>query len=234
MNPQVQMRTSDQRIWALKPVSRNKFYALVTDPRDYEGFRPVDTIVLACEFDNPVFADMLYQVMYNVMQYQIHVDGYFKKRWWQLGSLKYENHKLCEMVKPYLEKFSRSEYVTPDNVSAQGDALMTYNFTPKEDEYKPVSGFERLTFSYAQKQDDKYKYLYALALPKDKETQKIENLATVYITAFMANDAEFDEYKKAIYDCKLWLDRNRSNDRRFEYNNMDRINRFTDYLTKIR
>lgn len=232
MNPQVQMRVSDMRIWALKQESANKFYALVTPQQEYEKFNPNDIIVHAYEFDNSKFLDMFYQVMHNVMQYQIHVDNYFKKKWYQL--IGYHNYKVREMAKPYIEKFYLSEYVTPDSTLVNGNALMTCNIALKEDEYKPIPGFKRLTYALAQKQDNKRKYLYALALPIDMETQKFVDLAAVYITAFMANDPEFERYKKAIYDCKLDFDRKRNLSCIYDYCNEERMTRFNDYFTKVK
>ena len=233
MTIQIQRRTN-QIVWGLKPVSENKFYALVTEPRSFEVFSPNDTIVREYEFNNPEFTDMLYQVMYRVMLYGRHVGSYYKTWRYRLTHFG-ENNLMYEMVKPKIDLFHQSKFVTPDSTVVDADSLMMSKSELKEEDYKPIPGFDRLTFSYAQQQDDKYKYLYALALPINKETGNSISRASVYITAFMLNDAEFEKYKSAIQSSKLKLDAYKNhNSNTLNRDNADRIQRFRDYFTKVK
>ena len=231
MTTRIQQRTTDQHVWALKPVSANKFYALVTNPCEYEMFIPNDTIVWECEFDNPEFTDMLYQVMYRVMLYQNHVNSYYTKWWYRLNH-RGDNQKLYKMIEPKIKLFNQSKFVTPDSTMADVDSLMMYKPTElTEKTYNPIRDFNRLTLAYAQQQDDKYKYLYALALPKNKVNDKDLSYATVYITAFMLNDPKFQEYKSSTDFAKLKTELTHKN-RWVYHENADRIERFRDYFTK--
>lgn len=230
MTIQVQQRTTDQHVWALKPVSANKFYALVTNSRGYEMFYPNDTIVWECEFDNPEFTNMLYQVMNRVMLYQNHVNSYYTKRWYRWNH-RGDNQRFYKMVEPKIQLFNQSKFVTPDSTMADVDSLMTYKPSETEERYKPIPEFDRPTLAYAQQQDDKYKYLYALAVPKGKEDGEYMSYAAVYITAFMLNDPEFEKYRSFTNNAKIKTDLTNS---WLDYNNGDRIQRFRDYFTKNR
>ena len=230
MTIQVQQRTTDRHVWALKPVSANKFYALVTNSCGYEMFFPNDTIVWECEFDNPEFTDMLYQVMNRVMLYQNHVNSYYTKRWYRWNH-RGDNHIFYKMIEPKIKLFNQSKFVTPDSTMADVDSLMTYKPAETEERYKPIPEFKRLTLAYAQQNDDKYKYLYALAVPKGKEDDKDVSYAAVYITAFMSNDPEFEKYRSFTNNAKIKTDFTTS---MLGYNNADRIQRFRDYFTKNR
>lgn len=234
MTLQVQMRTTDRRVWAMKRESDNKFYALVTNPRDYEIFVPDDTIVWACESENPEFSDMLYNVMYRIMQYGEHVDSYFAKH--RLGLLRnlnrLNNFDMRELVKPKIELFNKSPSLSPDSKFLASVGLMSHDVTISENDVKPIPGFDRLALHFRFLQDAKYRYIYALALPWNEETKESYKKASLYITAFTQNDPDFRKYLEAISAHTMNLPGD-CNTNQIEIDNEDRISRFNYFFEKV-